>query len=85
MRTGRRTGRTARTGSVIRWVAVWGEPSAAVRPEESVPRTMFSATVKTSTWRKFWWTMPMPAAIASFGEEMSTALPSTSTVPASGA
>src|SRR6266545_1129478 len=33
----------------------------------SIPRTAFSATVNTGTSMKCWWTMPMPAAIASAG------------------
>ena len=33
----------------------------------SLPRTTFSATVKTGISMKCWWTIPMPAAIASPG------------------
>ena len=36
----------------------------------SLPRTMFSATVKTGTSMKCWWTMPMPRAMASDGPAM---------------
>jgi len=36
----------------------------------------FSATVKTGTSMKCWWTMPMPALIASFGESKVTGSPS---------
>ena len=36
----------------------------------SLPRTMFSATVKTGTSMKCWWTMPIPRAMASDGEAM---------------
>ena len=41
-----------------------------------MPSVTFSATVNTGTSMKCWCTMPMPAAIASFGEWMATGLPS---------
>ena len=37
------------------------------KPVASLPSMTFSATVKTGTSMKCWWTMPMPAAIASPG------------------
>src|SRR6266511_427689 len=41
--------------------------SIPARRVGSIPRTAFSATVNTGTSMKCWWTMPMPAAIASAG------------------
>ena len=49
----------------------------------SAPSMTFSTTVKFSTSMKCWWTMPMPAAMAAFGSEMSTVLPPTLMVPES--
>ncbi len=50
----------------------------------SAARTMFSATVMTGMSMKCWWTMPMPAAMASFDERMVTGRPSTRISPESG-
>ena len=50
----------------------------------SRPRTRFSATVKTSTSMKCWWTMPIPSAMASFGLRITTGEPSTKIWPSSG-
>ena len=49
----------------------------------STPRTTFSATVNTGTSMKCWWTMPMPAAMASRGEVNVRATPSTRISPSS--
>ena len=35
----------------------------------SLPSTTFSSTVRLSASMKCWWTMPIPSAIASAGEE----------------
>ena len=53
-------------------------------PACSMPSVTFSATVKTGTSMKCWCTMPMPAAIASFGERKLAALPSMMISPSSG-
>ena len=45
---------------------------------------MFSVTVWVGTSAKCWWTMPMPAAIASRGERRSIGSPKTRISPASG-
>ena len=45
---------------------------------------MFSATVIVSTSENSWVTMPIPAAIASRGDPISSRWPSIVTVPASG-
>ncbi len=50
----------------------------------SAPSTTFSSTVRLSASMKCWCTMPMPAAIASAGEEKLTGRPSTSMLPSSG-
>src|SRR3954468_13675019 len=50
----------------------------------SLPRTMFSRTVKLSASMKCWCTMPMPAAIASLGLRRCTSRPSTRIWPSSG-
>jgi len=50
----------------------------------SEPRTTFSRTVRLSASMKCWWTMPIPAAIASFGERKWTSRPSIAMVPRSG-
>ena len=49
-----------------------------------MPSVTFSATVKTGTSMKCWCTMPMPAAIASFGEWKLAGLPSMRISPSSG-
>ena len=49
-----------------------------------MPSVTFSATVNTGTSMKCWCTMPMPAAIASFGERKLAALPSMWISPSSG-
>jgi len=51
----------------------------------SWPSITFSATVKTGTSMKCWWTMPMPAAMASPGELKVTGFPSTTISPSDGA
>ena len=53
-------------------------------PVGSCPSTTFSATVNTGTSMKCWWTMPMPAAIASPGPWKVTGVPSTRISPPSG-
>ncbi len=50
----------------------------------SLPRTTFSRTVRLSASMKCWWTMPMPAAMASAGLWNETSWPSTTIVPSSG-
>src|SRR3954468_22847993 len=50
----------------------------------SLPRMMFSRTVKLSASMKCWWTMPMPAAIAAVGVLNTTGRPSSRIVPSSG-
>jgi len=50
----------------------------------SAPRMMFSRTVRLSASMKCWCTMPMPAAIASEGEEKTIGLPSIQISPSSG-
>ena len=49
-----------------------------------MPRVTFSATVNTGTSMKCWCTIPMPAAMASFGELNWTFLPSSRISPSSG-
>ena len=49
----------------------------------SAPRMMFSSTVKFSTSMKCWCTMPMPAAMASFGVWMEAFWPLTKISPLS--
>ena len=58
----------------------------SIRPTDdgSSPSTMFSRTVSWSASMKCWWTMPMPAAMASFGERNATGSPLTDMVPSSG-
>src|SRR5262245_15287696 len=53
------------------------------RSPPSSPRMMFSVTVKGSTRTKCWWTIPMPLAIASRGEEILTSSPRTRIRPSS--
>ena len=50
----------------------------------SLPRMMFSSTVKLSASLKCWCTMPMPAPMASAGLWKVTGSPSISMVPSSG-
>src|SRR5450631_1199158 len=50
----------------------------------SCPSMTFSATVNTGTSMKCWWTMPMPAAMASPGPAKVTGTSSTRISPASG-
>ena len=45
---------------------------------------MFSQTVRTGTSMKCWWTIPIPAAMASLGEENLEGCPFTLIVPESG-
>ena len=49
-----------------------------------MPRVTFSATVNTGTSMKCWCTIPMPAAMASFGELNWAFLPSIRISPSSG-
>ena len=49
-----------------------------------MPSVTFSATVNTGTSMKCWCTMPIPAAIASFGDPNRTALLSSKISPSSG-
>ena len=49
-----------------------------------MPSVTFSATVNTGTSMKCWCTIPMPAAMASFGEWKLAALPSSKISPSSG-
>ena len=49
-----------------------------------MPRVTFSATVNTGTSMKCWCTIPMPAAMASFGEANWAFLPSIRISPSSG-
>src|SRR5579859_1907774 len=53
-------------------------------PVSSMPRVTFSATVNTGTSMKCWCTIPMPAAMASFGERNLAGLPSSRISPSSG-
>ena len=48
-----------------------------------MPSTTFSATVIGSTRRKCWWTMPMPASIASRGAWKWAGSPNTEISPSS--
>src|SRR5829696_5300323 len=50
----------------------------------SRPSTRFSATVNTPTSMKCWWTMPIPASIASPGLRLTCGTPSMVIVPSSG-
>ena len=50
----------------------------------STPSMTFSATVNTGTSMKCWWTMPMPAAMASPGRWNGRAAPSMRISPSSG-
>jgi hypothetical protein len=50
----------------------------------SAPSTTFSATVKSSTSMKCWWTMPMRSAIALRGESILSGWPLTRISPSSG-
>src|SRR3954470_9658351 len=50
----------------------------------SLPRTMFSSTVKLPASMKCWWTIPMPAAMASLGLRKVTSRPSREILPSSG-
>ena len=55
-------------GDVPHVLAGLADVEDAARPSVgSTPSTTFSATVKTGTSMKCWWTMPMPAAMASPG------------------
>ena len=54
------------------------------RVEGSFPRTTFSATLKTGTNMKCWWTMPIPASMASPGPENDCSAPSRTMRPSSG-
>src|SRR5437879_2403832 len=53
-------------------------------PVISCPSTTFSATLRTGTSMKCWWTMPMPRAIASAGPWIATGVPSIRISPSSG-
>ena len=57
-------------------------PEASSAPP-STPRITFSATVNVSTSMKCWWTMPMPAAMASWLPPMATGRPATRISPRS--
>ena len=48
------------------------------------PSMMFSVTVNTGTSMKCWWTMPMPASMASAGPPNLTGFPSIRISPSSG-
>ena len=50
----------------------------------SWPSTMFSHTVRFAASMNAWNTMPMPSAIASFGDEKTRSSPLTSIVPSFG-
>ena len=54
------------------------------RCDGSIPSTMFSATVITGMSMKCWWTIPIPAPIASFADANTTGLPPSRISPASG-
>ena len=61
-------------------------PSRSSRPPQRVvswPSITFSATVKTGISMKCWWTIPMPAAIASPGPEKCCTLSSRRISPSS--
>ena len=49
-----------------------------------MPSTMFSATVREGTSMKCWCTMPIPFAMAAFGEESTTFSPLITISPSSG-
>src|SRR4051812_44070779 len=51
---------------------------------DSTPSMTFSVTVKTGTSMKCWWTIPMPALIASPGSRNDTGLSSSRISPSSG-
>ncbi len=56
-----------------------------MRPRvDSTPSMTFSVTVKTGTSMKCWWTIPIPAAIASPGSLKTTGFPSMRISPSSG-
>ena len=57
--------------------------SVPAKPVVSLPSMTFSATVKTGMSMKCWWTMPMPAAIASPGPVKCWTSPSSSISPSS--
>ena len=72
------TGRSSMTESGFTWKPNCREISSTrlraastsrepAKPVASLPSMTFSATVKTGISMKCWWTMPMPAAIASPG------------------
>ena len=67
--------------TILRASSILSFPSA---PVGSTPNTTFSATVNTGTSMKCWWTMPIPAAIASAGEVNTCDLPSMRMSPSSG-
>ncbi len=54
------------------------------KPVLSLPSMTFSATLKTGTSMKCWWTMPMPAAMASPGPAKCCTSPSSRISPSSG-
>ena len=66
-RRGRRGSRTGRRSPRTRERAASGRSISPPAAYGSWPRTTFSATVNTGMSMKCWWTMPMPAAIASPG------------------
>ena len=88
------TGMSSTTASGLTWKPnrseiSWTRCRAASRSSEppkpvvSLPSMTFSATVKTGTSMKCWWTMPMPAAMASPGPEKCWTSPSTTISPSS--
>ena len=65
------------------WASRWSRKTGLAIV--SSPRRMFSATVRTGTSMKCWWTMLMPRAIASDGPVIWTGSPSSRISPSSGA
>ena len=59
------------------------EIHSGIRRVGSTPSTTFSATVNTGTSMKCWWTIPMPAAIASPGPAKCCGFPSMRISPSS--
>ena len=88
------TGRSSTTASGLTWKPKRSEisvtrllasarSSVPAKPVVSLPSMTFSATVKTGMSMKCWWTMPMPAAIASPGPVKCWTSPSSSISPSS--
>ncbi len=88
------TGRSPTTASGSTWKPKRAEISRTrsraasrsrdpAKPVSSLPSITFSATVKTGTSMKCWWTMPMPAAMASPGPVKDWTSPSRTIWPSS--